>query len=200
MPVLSLDERLRLLETDLLCDPPRVAVYRELPFAIVPYAPGDEWMLRRAVALLRGRLEAAGRRVRTVSLAECLWQAVDACDGLDALATLEKDRGFLAAQGQVTTYLSDPDWRPLRDLVVQRLHAEDPDHPGRRADVAFLLHAAAMAPSIYPMSRLLDEMQGRTEVPTILFYPGSLEGATGLRFMDLPGREPMGNYRVKIYG
>jgi hypothetical protein len=36
-------------------------------------------------------------------------------------------------------------------------------------------------------------------VTTILFYPGSLEGTTGLRFMGLKGREAMGNYRVKIY-
>ena len=58
-----------------------------------------------------------------------------------------------------------------------------------------------MAPYIYYMSRLLDEMKGRTRVPAILFYPSSLEGTTGLRFMDMPMREaPLGNYRVKIYG
>jgi hypothetical protein len=50
------------------------------------------------------------------------------------------------------------------------------------------------------MSKLLDEMQGRTKVTTILLYPGSLEGTTGLRYMDLKDREALGNYRVKIYG
>lgn len=50
------------------------------------------------------------------------------------------------------------------------------------------------------MSKLLDEMQGRTEVTTILAYPGTIEGTTGLRFMDLKDREALGNYRVKIYG
>jgi hypothetical protein len=57
-----------------------------------------------------------------------------------------------------------------------------------------------MAPAIYHMSKLLDEMQGRTRVTTILFYPGTLEGTTGLRFMGLKDREALGNYRVKIYG
>ena len=57
-----------------------------------------------------------------------------------------------------------------------------------------------MSPAIYPMSRLLDQMQGRTRVTTILLYPGSLEGTTGLRYMDLKDREALGNYRVKIYG
>jgi hypothetical protein len=193
--VLPLQERLRLLESDLLARPPRIAVYRELPFAIVPYEPSDEWRLRREVSLLKGRLEAAARSVRWVSLADCLWAAIDRCEGLEALVALERQRGFAAAQAQVTTYLSDPDWAPLSELVLEHLDRLDPQR-----DVAFLVHAAAMAPAIYPMSRLLDELQGRTEVPAVLFYPGSLEGATGLRFMDLPGREPMGNYRVKIYG
>jgi hypothetical protein len=43
-------------------------------------------------------------------------------------------------------------------------------------------------------------MQGRTRVITILFYPGTLDGTTGLRFMALKDREALGNYRVKIYG
>ncbi|NLE26924.1 MAG: DUF1788 domain-containing protein [Clostridiaceae bacterium] len=35
-------------------------------------------------------------------------------------------------------------------------------------------------------------------VPTVLFYPGTLDGITGLRFMDMRDRDPMGNYRVEI--
>jgi hypothetical protein len=49
------------------------------------------------------------------------------------------------------------------------------------------------------MSSLLDKMQGKTKVPTVLFYPGTLEGTTGLHFMGLRNRETTGNYRVKIY-
>ena len=36
-----------------------------------------------------------------------------------------------------------------------------------------------MAPGIYHMSKLLDQMQGKTRVTTILFYPGSIEGRPG---------------------
>ena len=46
--------------------------------------------------------------------------------------------------------------------------------------MAFLVRAGAMAPDIYHMSRLLEEMQGRTRVTTVLFYPGGIQGATGL--------------------
>jgi hypothetical protein len=43
------------------------------------------------------------------------------------------------------------------------------------------------------MSMLLDKMQGKAQVTTILFYPGSIEGTTGLRFTDLKDREALGN-------
>ena len=47
---------------------------------------------------------------------------------------------------------------------------------------------------------LLDQMQGRTAVTSILFYPGAREGENQLRFMNLPSRDALGTYRVKIYG
>jgi hypothetical protein len=193
--MLSLRERIDLLEHDLLANPPRVSVYRDLPFAILRYDPREEWELRREARHLATRLGNHGWKVSTISLGALLWEAIEATEGVQAIVNLEHSRGFEAAQEQVTTYLSDPDFRPLADLIAARLAPLDP-----KQHVAFLLRAAALAPSIYHMSRLLDEMQGRTEVTTILFYPGSLEGTTGLRFMDLLDREAAGNYRVKIYG
>ncbi len=193
--MLSLKERIELLEQDLLAKPPRVSVYRDLPFAILRYNPREEWELRREARHLATRLENHGWEAVSVSMGDLLWEAIDATEGVQAVVALELSRGFEAAQQQVTAYLSDPDFQPLADLVAERLAPLDP-----KRHVAFLLRAAAMAPTIYHMSRLLDEMQGRTEVITVLFYPGSLEGTTGLRFMDLPDREAMGNYRVKIYG
>lgn len=193
--MLSLKERIELLEQDLLAKPSRVSVYRDLPFAILRYDPREEWDLRREARHLATRLGNYGWKVSTISLGALLWEAIEATEGVQAIVDLEHSRGFEAAQEQVTTYLSDPDFRPLADLIAERLAPLDP-----KQDVAFLLRAAALSPSVYHMSRLLDEMQGRTEVTTILFYPGSLEGTTGLRFMDLPDREATGNYRVKIYG
>ena len=114
---------------------------------------------------------------------------------LDEVVALERSRGYPNAQDQVTTYLSDRDWMPLAKMLEDRLKKLDP-----AKDIAFLTRVAAMAPGVYHMSKLLDQMQGRTRVTTILFYPGSIEGTTGLRFMDLKDREALGNYRVKIYG
>jgi len=195
MPVLSLKQRTDLLESDLKVTPTRITVYRDLPFAILRYEPEAEWDLRRELRLLATRLEQAGRHVHFVSLADLLWQAIDETEGMDAIVELEKERGFDIAQQQVTTYLSDHDWRPLTDLLAEHLQGLDPQR-----DIVFLTHAGAMGPAIYQMSQLLDLMQGRTAVTTILCYPGTIEGTTGLRFMDLKDREALGNYRVKIYG
>jgi Domain of unknown function (DUF1788) len=191
----SLEERIDLLEADLKSVPQRISVYHDLPFAILRYEPRDEWELRRQIRLLATRLGEAGREVRLLSMAELLWEAIAATEGLDAVVELERQRGFDAAQEQVTTYLSDRDWCPLPDLLARKLEGLDP-----KKGVVFLSRASAMSPAIYHMSKLLDEMQGRTKVTTILLYPGSLEGTTGLRYMDLKDREALGNYRVKIYG
>jgi hypothetical protein len=195
MPVFSLKERIELLEQDLLAVPPRINVYHDLPFAIFRYNSEEEWDLRREVKLLATRVEVTGKEVHIIPMSEFLWQAIEETEGLDAVVELERERGYLAAQDQVTTYLSDRDWRPLADLVAERLQEYDP-----AKTIAFLTRVAAMAPGIYHISKLLDQMQGKTRVMTILFYPGSIEGTTGLRFMDLKDREALGNYRVKIYG
>jgi len=191
----SLKDRIDLLENDLKADPPRISVYHDLPFALLRYDPSDEWELRREACLLATRLEKAGRRTHFVQMSDLLWKAVEDSEGIQAVVELERDRGYVAAQEQLTTYLSDSDWQPLADLLATRFQELDP-----RTDLVFLVRAAAMAPGIYHMSKLLDEMKSRTKVTTILFYPGSIEGTTGLRFMDLKDRDAPGNYRVKIYG
>lgn len=190
----SLPEHLDRLRRDLLAIPPRISAYSDLPFAIILYHPSEEREFRSQVRRLRGSLEAAGKRVTMISLAELFWTALEETEGVDAFVQQERDEGHAAAQRTINGYLTDPDLAALPDLLAKRLVELDPKH-----DVALLVRAAAMAPAFYHMSTLLDEMQGRTMVPTILCYPGSLEGATGLKFMALPAREPMGNYRVEIY-
>jgi hypothetical protein len=195
----SLTGRIELLESDLKAVPPRISVYHDLPFAIFRYDPGDEWELRQEVRLLATRLlEAAGKEVHQIPMSEFLWRAIDETEGMEEVVGLERSQGYKMAQRQVTTYLSNPIWRPLATMITERLSKLDPAR-----SIAFLTRAAAMAPGIYYMSKLLDEMHAmhdRTRVTTILFYPGSIEGTTGLRFMDLKDRDAIGNYRVKIYG
>lgn len=197
----SLRDSLAPLESDLKAVPPRINVYHDLPFAIMRYDPTDEWELRREIRLLETRLGGAGKEVHIIPMSELLWSALerihqqDDDEGLEAVIALEKERGFVEAQQQVTTYLSSKVWIPLWDLLSERLASINPEN-----SVVFLTRVAAMSPGIFHMSMLLDKMHGKTKVATILFYPGSIEGTTGLRFMDLKDRDALGNYRVKIYG
>ncbi len=197
----SLKDSLAHLESDLKAVPPRINVYHDLPFAIMRYDPTDEWELRREIKLLATRLEAVGKQVHIIPMSELLWSALekvhqkDDDEGLEAVIALEKERGYVKAQQQATTYLSSKVWIPLWDLLAERLASISPQN-----SVVFLTRVAAMSPGIFHMSMLLDKMHGKTKVATILFYPGSIEGTTGLRFMDLKDRDALGNYRVKIYG
>jgi hypothetical protein len=197
----SLKDNIAPLESDLKAVPPRINVYHDLPFAIMRYDPTDEWELRREIKLLATRLEAAGKELHIILMSELLWSALEQVhqkddeEGLEAIIDLEKDRGYEEAQRQVTTYLSSKVWVPLWDLLATRLASFNPQN-----SVVFLTRVAVMSPGIFNMSMLLDKMLGKTEVTTILFYPGSIEGTTALRFMDLKDRDALGNYRVKIYG
>jgi hypothetical protein len=197
----SLRDSIAPLESDLKAVPPRINVYHDLPFAIMRYDPTDEWELRRETKLLATRLEAVGKEVHIISMSELLWSALekvhqkDDDEGLEAVIELEKERGYVEAQQQVATYLSSRVWIPVWDLLAERLASISPEN-----SVVFLTRVAAMSPGIFHMSMLLDKMHGKSNVATILFYPGSIEGTTGLRFMDLKDRDALGNYRVKIYG
>jgi hypothetical protein len=196
----SLKDNIAHLESDLRAAPPRISVYHDLPFAIMRYNPTEEWELRREIKLLATRLESAGKEVHIIPMSELLWAALDEVrkkdsdEGFEAVVALEIQRGYVEAQQQLTTYLSSKVWVPLWDMLADRLatiHSEN--------SVVFLTRVAAMSPGIFHMSMLLDKMHGRTKANTI-FYPGSIEGTTGLRFMELKDRDALGNYRVKIYG
>ena len=84
------------------------------------------------------------------------------------------------------------EYAPLVDLVAARM----PPDPDPRRDIVFILRAGALFPA-YRTFSLPEQLQGRVSAPTILFYPGDLEGAAGLRFMGVLQAEH--NYRAKIY-
>ena len=81
---------------------------------------------------------------------------------------------------------------PLVDLVAERM----PSDPDPRKDVVFIVRTGALFP-VYRTFSLLEQLKGRVVVPTVLFYPGDLDGAAGLRFMGVLHAEH--NYRPKIF-
>src|ERR1700681_3442995 len=122
----SFRERIELLESDLKAVPLRINVYHDLPFAILRYDPTDEWELRREIKLLAKRLEGVGKEVHIIPMSELLWTALekvhqkDDDEGLEAVIALEKERGYVEAQQQLATYLSNNLWIPLWALLEER--------------------------------------------------------------------------------
>ncbi len=195
----SLESRFVDLERKLKKQPLKLNPIKTLPFLIFHYQPREEWELRRLVKNIGIQLENEGKHIVYLSMEELLWESLEAIEqqnqieGYNAIVELEKDSGFLEAQDQIITYFSDNDCCPLVERIAKLLESLDPE-----THIVFLIHVAAMAPDLYQMHVLLDKLEGKTMVPTILFYPGTLDGITGLRFMDMRDRDPMGNYRVEI--
>ncbi len=196
--MLSLAEELKVLEKDLINTPMRISAYHDLPFAIFRYDPRNEYELRKRIRLLGISLEQNHKRKITyISLAKLLWEAIEETEGIDAIIKEESQRGFEKAQTTVHTILEDEEFKPIVNEITKKTKNLNP-----KIDIVFIVRVAALAPDIYRCAVLLDKMHGKTMVPMIMFYPGTIEGQTDLRFMGMKTRAHQGtyNYRVKIYG
>jgi len=170
---------------------PAISAYHDMPYAIFRYPPEEEFAVRQETALLRTRLEQSGKRVTFISLAECLSEALEAEGlGAEALAEAEKSVGLEPTIETIHQVLSE--YRPLDELVASRI----PQDADPQRDVVLIVRAGALFP-VYRTSSLLEQLKGKVNVPAVLFYPGELDGAAGLRFMGALDAEH--NYRPKIF-
>ncbi|HRY45760.1 MAG TPA: DUF1788 domain-containing protein [Thermoanaerobaculia bacterium] len=167
----------------------RLSAYHDMPYAIFRYDPEEELEMRRLVSLLATRLAQKGKRVSRISLAECLDEALRSQNPLEDWIRAEREQGPSTLVDTIHEVLSS--YAPLVDLVASRMPAE----PDPLRDVVFLLRTGALFP-VYRTFSLLEQLKGRVRVPSILFYPGTLDGAAGLRFMGVLDAEH--NYRPKI--
>jgi hypothetical protein len=189
----DLENRLRkTLEPDLaLADPrPRISTYHDMPYALFRYDAEDEFALRKQVTLLETRLSQKGKRITRISLAECLEEAMVSQRPLEEWFEAEREQGVGSMIETIHAVLSE--YAPLVDLVAKRMPIDaDP-----LRDVVFILRTGALFP-VYRTFSLLEQLKGQVLVPTVLFYPGTLDGAAGLKFMGVLDAEH--NYRPKIY-
>ena len=169
---------------------PRISAYHDMPYALFRYDPEEEFDLRRQVTLLETRLTQKGKRIWRISLAECLDDAMRSQRPLEQWFAAEREQGAETIVETVHAVLSD--YAPLVDLVAKRMpYDPDPIH-----EIVFVLRTGALFP-VYRTFSLLEQLKGRVQVPTVLFYPGDLDGAAGLRFMGVLDAEH--NYRPKIF-
>ena len=168
----------------------RISAYHDMPYALFRYDPEEELELRKQVSLLETRLTQKGKNVERISLAECLDEAMRSQRPLAEWFQAEREQGVETVVDTVHSVLAE--YTPLVSLVADRM----PDDPDPRLDVIFILRTGALFP-VYRTFSLLEQLKGRVIVPTVLFYPGNLDGAAGLQFMGVLDAEH--NYRPKIF-
>jgi hypothetical protein len=174
-----------------LADPrERMSAYHDMPYALFRYEPADEFELRKQITLLETRLTQRLKRIRRISLAECLDEAMRTQRPLQDWFAAERGQGTNSIVETIHAVLSE--YSPLVDLVAARM----PDDPDPLRDIVFILRVGSLFP-VYRTFSLLEQLKGRVTVPTVLFYPGDLDGAAGLRFMGVLAAEH--NYRPKIF-
>ena len=184
---------IHVLEPLLRLPDPRVKLgaYDDLPYAVFHYPPEAEFELRKEVGLLQTRLEHAGKRITTISLAECLKTSLGAEQMTTAaLASVEESSGLDQTTATLHSVLEE--YQPLTEIVAHQL-----PHPGDPLRAPFFVLSAGALFPFYRTSALLEQLMGRTSSPGVLFCPGTFDGVTGLSFMGIHTHEP--NYRPKIF-
>jgi hypothetical protein len=169
---------------------PAISAYHDMPFAIFHYPPAEEFALRGELTLMRTRLEQKGKKITTISLAERLQAALAEEFPLEQQIEAERLVGIEKTIETVHEVLSG--YCPLDALVA----AAVPSHCDPTRDLCFIVRVGALFP-FYRTFSLLEQLKGKILVPTILFYPGVLDGPAGLRFMGILDAEH--NYRPKIF-
>lgn len=170
---------------------PKVSAYHNLPYAIFQYEAEDELDVRREIAKLRTRLEQRGKRVTTISLADCMAESLAAADiTAEMLADGEMNAGADALIDTVAQILASD--APLHEIVATHV----PGDATAERDIIFLTRAGALFP-FYRTSALLERMMGGVGVPAVLFFPGRREGPAGLSFMGVLDADH--HYRARIF-
>lgn len=193
----SLDEALKELELDLSFRPPRISAHSDMPYAIFVYPPTDEFLLRKKLRLLSIKLrEMYSRRITFISISKLVWKIIKEFNEKDLYKT-EVLRGFAAGELHINRLITSADFRPISNIVLEKMSQLSPEN-----DIVFIVRAGGFAPFICRTSWLIENLHNKTMVPIILFYPGSVEEGTNLKFFNLPDKGAISayNYRVKIYG
>lgn len=206
MSASRLDQGFAELRGDLVhAEGPRISTMRNYRFAILQYAPAQEFTLRRHTQQLTQQLMANGWVVLSIDLQQVFFDRLRA-QGERWLGRVARMEGSTTARDDARGlhYLKEK-IGPLiegEDGVAadcaRLIDAHVAKHPDRADRTLVLISGTA---ALYPFLRssaLLKHLDGRTHnVSVVLLYPGERRGRTGLSFMGvLP---PDNDYRPRIY-
>jgi len=202
----ELEEAFAALRKDLIHDEgPQISTMRNYRFAIVPYAPDDEFKLRAYVQALVGDLTASGWVVLTLSLQKLLLERVRGLgDGVvprliemeRRIAKANPERGLNYLRDKLAREIEGPEGIAAdASRAICEFADANPDKAERT--LAIIGRAGALYP-FFRTSSLLKHLDGRTQnVPVVLLYPGERRGEAGLSFMGVVN--PDSDYRPRIY-
>jgi hypothetical protein len=213
----DLDGAIGALKRDLIGDGgPRISTIRSYNFAILPYPPDQEFVLRAKMHTLTGDLVNAGWKITSIALQRLLFARMRA-EGPEFIETLmATEKRYHAKAVAQTGNAAEPEPEPalqylkdhIGDLIegpngiaadvireVETFCDANPDHGDRI--VVFIARAGALYP-FFRTSALLRHLDGHTRnVPVVLLYPGARADVTALSFMGV--LEPDRDYRPRIY-
>lgn len=184
-PLLEInDDTLRFFEAERSTEVP--------PYFVYVYDPADEYQARADMGDLQLSLTAQNITCSSISLADLMWEAIDASGDFEAIVDEERQYpNDSAALDRINQTINEI----LREdpSLSQRVMNKMENYPER--SMAFLYRAGALYPA-YRTSSLLEDLRERLMVPVVLMYPGHAVGGVGLSFMGKC--EPAHGYRAKI--
>lgn len=202
----KLDEAVRALRKDLLAAGGHsINTMRNHAFAILPYPPEQEFVMRRRIRQLVVELQAEGWAVLQIDIHQLLLQRIEAEEpGYRQTVAAREAKLFAKDPQRAMAYLADaltelvegPDG--LAASVVK--HIED-FALANKARAARSLVLLGRLSALYPFARssaLLKHIANRTMgLPVVLLYPGNRTETTALSFMG--ELEADRDYRPRIY-
>lgn len=206
IPQTQLDEAFVALRKDLLNENgPQISTMRNYRFAIVPYAPRDEFRLRSRVQSLVSELTAGGWVVLTISLQKLLLARLRKMgdDLVERMienerrtARISPEKGLNYLSQKICNQIEGPDG--IAADVCAEIRAFVDANPDKAERTLVIVGRAGSLYPFFRTSSLLKFIDGRTQnVPVVLLYPGDRRGDTGLSFMGVVPAD--GDYRPRIY-
>jgi bacteriophage exclusion system BrxB-like protein len=153
------------------------------------HAPHQTLELRTKLPLWSAMLRQDGKEVATLSLADLVWNLIDASGRWHDWLEVEPEAELMQINEAVRDVLRAE--TGLVETVAEYVAQPIPDR------VLFLTDAGLVHP-YFRLRSLESGLHDRVHVPTVVFYPGRRSGQYGLHFLGFYSVD--GNYRSTLLG
>ncbi len=184
------------LETDFqdlrqrLGDPDALNPAHSDPIFYFVYSPSQILTVRKLLPVWIARLRNEdGLEVNRLSLADIMWELIDASGRWDAWLELESDHDLDEINEAIRDVLRSDN--ALVERVAGRVATS------QERTVLFITDVELLHP--YYRSRVIEDyLKNKVQVPTVFFYPGRRAGQYGLHFLEFYPEDP--GYRSTLIG